>query len=847
MDYIGKIISKTQGQPTQTSASGVWTLDEAAAAVKNNSWPIPGVPNPISKSLRFNSADSAYLNRTPGSAGNRKTWTWSGWVKRTGPGSPSNAVIPMFGAVSAANDSGFFVIGVLENIISIQTWNTVFRRTTAVYRDYSAWYHVVVAFDTTQATAANRLKLYVNGVEVTAFSTSNDPTQNTDYPINNNIAHTMFSDTTVGSSYLSAYLTEVNFIDGQALTPSSFGQTNANTGVWEPKPYTGTYGGNGFYLNFKDSATTTALGYDYSGNGNNWTPNNFSVTAGAGNDSLVDVPTQWIGYNTSGDTGGIWRGNYATWNPLDKNSNGSLVNGNLDNSNSSQNNANVRSTFALPLSGKWYAELRVNSATSGTVALSFGFATSTADLTDSVDKAGKYSIYGSSSGYIFSQTSTITSGLGAFSSGDTLQIAYDGATGKAWLGKNNTWYNSTGGTTGDPGAGTNQTFTLSGEFFIYSYYYNVSGSLNCGQRPFAYTPPAGFVSLCTTNLPTPTIGATSTTQANDYFNAVLYTGTGSSLSVTGVGFQPDFVWIKGRSGATDHGLYDAVRGVQKQLESNNTNAETTETTGLTAFGTDGFTVGALAQLNTNTATYVGWNWKANGAGSSNTAGSISSTVSANTVAGFSIVTYTGTGANATVGHGCLVNGVATAPRFIICKERNTAGYDWRCYHASLGATQYIDLNSNAAAATASTIWQDTAPTTTVFSVGTNGSVNVNTGAFVAYCFAAVASYSSFGSYTGNGSTDGPMVFTGFRPRYVLIKRTDGANDWVVHDTARDTYNVADKTLYPNLSDAEFVVARLDILSNGFKLRSTSVTTNASSGTYVYAAFAESPFKYSLAR
>jgi hypothetical protein len=208
----------------------------------------------ISRSLRFNSADSAYLSRTPASAGDRKTWTWSGWVKRTGPGNPSNAVIPMFGACSAASDAGFFAIAVLENIISIQSWNTAFRRTTAVYRDYSAWYHIVVAFDTTQATAADRIKLYVNGVQVTAFSTSNDPTLNTDYAVNNNISHKIFSDTGVGSSYLSGYLTEVNFIDGQALTPSSFGETNATTGVWSPIRYAGSYGTNGFYLNFSDNS-----------------------------------------------------------------------------------------------------------------------------------------------------------------------------------------------------------------------------------------------------------------------------------------------------------------------------------------------------------------------------------------------------------------------------------------------------------------------------------------------------------------------------------------------------------------------------------------------------------------
>jgi len=324
--------------------------------------------------------------------------------------------------------------------------------------------------------------------------------------------------------------------------------------------------------------------------------------------------------------------------------------------------------------------------------------------------------------------------------------------------------------------------------------------------------------------------------------ATLYTGTGAtqtiSNSVNGVSFQPDLVWVKGRSGATDHAWYDAVRGVQKQLESNNTAAETTETTGLTAFGTTGFTIGALAQMNTNAATYVGWQWSAGGSTVTNTSGSISAQVRANTTAGFSVATFTGTGSAATVGHG-----LGVAPQMVIAKTRNGVN-DWFVYTQARGATKTLYLNLTNAEGTTSAAWNNTAPTSTVFTVGTTFSTNT----CVAYCFAPVAGYSAFGSYTGNGSTDGPFVYLGFRPRWVMVKKSSAVDDWVIFDSARDTFNVVNDWLLPNSANAELTTAGSpDILSNGFKLRSTSGATNASGATFIYMAFAENPFKYANAR
>ena len=324
--------------------------------------------------------------------------------------------------------------------------------------------------------------------------------------------------------------------------------------------------------------------------------------------------------------------------------------------------------------------------------------------------------------------------------------------------------------------------------------------------------------------------------------ATLYTGTGATLAVSNavntVSFQPDFVWMKGRSGATDHALYDSVRGTTLDLVSNSTAAQTTQATGLTTFGTAGFTVGALAKVNTSAATYIGWQWKAGGTAVSNIVGTITSSVSANTDAGFSVVTYTGTGANATVGHG-----LGVAPSFILIKSRNNVD-NWYAYHSAIGNTGALNLNTTGATITNSGYWNNTTPTASVFTIGTIPSQSTWT--YVAYCWAPVAGYSAFGSYTGNGSADGPFIYTGFRPRWLMIKRTDATLSWGIFDTSRNPSNVVDLQLYANLAVADNTFTTMDIVSNGFKSRSAT-EYNTSGGTYIYAAFAENPLKYANAR
>ena len=778
----------------------------------------------ISRSLRFNSADSAYLNRTPASAGNRRTWTFSAWVKLSAL--TGNNIL-----FSASNGSStqFYINFSSANTLDVVDYSgstQLQKTTTQVFRDPSAFYHLVVVLDTTQASASNRFRLYINGVEVTAFSGTNiTPSQNYDGALNSTVPHAYGRDEFGDNNYYSGYLTETYLIDGQALTPSSFGETNAQTGVWQPKAYSGSYGTNGFYLNFSNNSNTTAatLGKDYSGNGNNFTPNNFSVSAGAGNDSLVDSPTS---YGTDTGVGGTVRGNYNTWNPLQTlgGTGGTVSNGNLDFSiGTSQNN--VASTLFVT-SGKWYCEITPTAITG----------TSIGEITIN-DSNGNIAVGYRSTGTKDVDSYSTNAAYGAtWTVGDTIGVAFDVDNKQVTFYKNGT---SQGAITY---TGSALTTNSMGVLCAWRTSATFAGTANFGQRPFAYTAPSGFKALCTQNLPVPSIGATTATQANKYFDAVTYSGSSSSQTVVNSGaFQPDLVWAKSRSNAYNNILVDSLRGGNLLLISNSTAADTSSS-GLATFVSNGITwIGGATGVNDTGVTYVDWMWKANGSGSTNTAGSITSTVSANTTSGFSVVTYTGTGANATVGHG-----LGATPSMVIVKRRNSAE-DWQVRHISIAAVNSIELNLTGGASSSPTTWNSTNPTSTVFSIGTDTQVNASGGTYVAYCFAPIAGYSSMGSYVGNGSTEGPFIFTGMRPAFVLVRRSDGSDDWYLFDNKRIGYNVRNEPLYPNGNYAEGSGFNyIDLLSNGFKMRNNSYE-NVSGANYIYAAFAESPFKYSLAR
>jgi hypothetical protein len=766
----------------------------------------------IERSLRFNSGDTAYLNRTLTTPTNNKIFTYSCWIKSNG----STARQPIFVAINGGATSLFGI----EFAVTTQTlllWDSNYSNaapaltTSQVFRDPSAWYHIVMSVDTTQATAANRTRLYVNGSQITAFSSANYAAQNSSPYMNSAVSHSIGSWVPGVAAYASLYMTELNFIDGQALTPSSFGETDAITGRWKAKAYSGTYGNNGFYLKFADNSGTTAttLGKDSSPNGNNWTPNNFSVATTTladkvANDSLVDSPTN---YGTDTGVGGEVRGNYATLNQIST-IKGTIIDGNL---RTNAGNLGSISTIGMT-SGKWYCEMYITAlGAESSVGISQGINAMSPYVGASSDSWGYYyngSKYNNGSPAAYGAT---------FTTGDTIGASFDAGTGTLTFYKNGT------------SQGTAYTSLTSGP-----YYFATSGrtstsandvTMNFGQQAWRYAPPTGFKALCTTNLPTPTIKKPSS-----YFDALAYTGTGASNSISSLGFSPDLVWIKNRGGATSHALYDITRGTGAQLSSNLTDAEVTSSTGLTAFGSSGFTIGTSTLVNTSGTQYVAWAWDEA------------------PMAGMDIVSFTGTGATQNVSHN-----LGVAPKMVIYKCRNTAVTSWVVGHSSVNSgsspwNYYLVLNATDAQAASSAAWNNTAPTSAQFTVG--GGFTPNTFTYIAYLFAEVEGFSKFGSYTGNGSADGPFIYCGFRPRWIVFKSSSysGANtNWITFDTSRDSYNVMSNYLIPNTSGAEATVAYGDTLSNGFKFRYTDGNNNASGQTYIFAAFAESPFKYARAR
>ena len=779
----------------------------------------------VNNSLRLRASATAALNRTPGVAGNRKTWTWSGWVKRGSVSSEgyifgTNTNIPISG-FSFGSDAKLRYRNYNGSTEDVQLF------TTQLFRDPSAWYHIIVVLDTTQATASNRLKFYVNGSQITDFTTATYPSLNSDQAINATVPHDIGSYSLIYANY-DGYMAEVHFIDGSAKTPSDFGETDATTGVWKPKKYTGTYGTNGFYLKFSDIATTSGsnagLGKDFSGNTNYWTTNNISVTAGVTYDAMIDSPT------LKSET----IANYAVLNPLSNLGTAqTLSDGNLKLTNTSSTWGSKFSTIGVS-SGKWYAEFTVLSASLNIVGV-------IADADTTITGTDKYlGNTANSYGYFHSNGNKYNNGTGSaygasYTTNDVIGVALDMDNGTLTFYKNGT------------SQGTAYS-SLSGVFYIGCSVSSASSSsfaANFGQRPFSYTPPTGFVRLNTYNLPDSTIK-----KGNTVMDATTYTGNSSTQTITNAGaFKPDLVWLKCRSTAgTWNNWIDSVRGTSKTLYSNTTNAEGTDNY-LSAFNSNGFGLNTGdSGTNTSGNTYVGWQWQAGqGSTSSNTQGSITSTVSVNTTAGFSIVTYTGAGTSAgTVGHG-----LGVAPKLIIAKTRTNA-QAWVAYHADLGINKYLILNATDAAGTLSNYWGSAAPTSTVFGVytgnniGNNNYLNIPT---VAYCWAEIAGFSKFGSYTGNGSTDGPFVYLGFRPKFILIKNiTTAGYSWQILDTARNTYNVMNAQLFPNSSAAEDTTNVLvDYLSNGFKLRNGDGAQNLNSNTYIYMAFAENPFRNSLAR
>ena len=823
---------------------------------------IPGSANPlllksaaaaggyqIERSLRFNSSDSGFCSRTFGANPVTRTKLHLHWCVKRGVLGVDQRMISGY---DGSSPDSFLLAFTSSDTLRFSVGGGGDLYTAAVFRDPSAWYIIDLAFDSTiSSPSADRAKLWVNGTLQTWASgtVTLNALHHFAYGNSNNRIGCSWDNT----SFCSLYLADIHFIDGQALTPSSFTEVSATTGQLIPKTYTGTFGTNGFWLKFSDNSNNTAatLGKDYSPNGNNWTPNNLSVTAGAGNDSLVDTPTS---YGTDTGAGNEVRGNYCTWNPLDKGANVTLTNGNLDWSNSSA--GNVRATVSFN-GGKFYCE--AVASTAGNYGFGIGKASSSLSGNIAGGITGVYAWNWNGSAYNFHSSGSYPWSASG-SSSDVLQVAIDAsnsASVKLFLGLQNTWYDSSGGTTANPATGANPTATLTDnvDWFLFTGGANTTNavSVNMGARAFAYTAPSGFKALCDTNLPAPVVA-----KPNTLMDVALYTGNGSTQTISGLNFSPDLVWIKGRSSAQqDHTLVDAVRGVFKRIRSNTTQAEATETNlNVTAFNADGFSVGddtnggsnvngSVGGAYSGAAQYVAWAWDAGTSTVSNTSGSITSQVRANVSAGFSVATFnSGSSGNKSFGHGLNV-----APSLVLIKNRTSSG-NWITFHQSAitSVNNYLMLDSTVAIQTGTNVWGTSLPDSSLVYFSSTNTVATNVDC-VCYSFAPVVGYSSFGSFVGNGSaTDGPMIATMFRPRWLMIKRTDSTSNWTILDAARGAYNVNASYLDANVSDAEqsnFNFA--DFLSNGFKIRAGNGTWNVNGGTYIYAAFAESPFQFSRAR
>ena len=792
-------------------------------------------PYKIGNSLRFDDGSSTYLQKTIN--GNRQTYSISFWFKR--------------GTMDATqyylhewNGSDTY-----RGVITINSGNTsTFEMggssryrliTNQLFRDASAWYHVLYVADTTNSTSGDRLRMYVNGVRITSFSTETQPSLNYSGGIGQNTAHEIGS-LDGSSGFIDGYVAEFNYLDGVAVSDATnFGETKS--GVWIPKDTSGlTFGDNGFRLEFEDSSD---IGNDTSGQNNDWTPNNFIAA-----DVVSDSPTN----------------NFATMNNLDGPT-FSTAFGNLRVNGSSSTAGSIGSTF-FPTTGKWYVEMVAEDMGNG---MSVGIKSDT-EGTFWKPTRGESVIYQSDGNKIIDGGSATSYGA-TYTVGDIIGLKINLDDGEIEFLKNNASQGnaSTALTSGvafgvfflDTSSANNARSQFN--FGQDSSFRNTvtSGSANAsdanGHGDFYYSVPSGYLALVAENLPEPSISPLNNEIPEDYFETNIWTGTGSSNSISSYQFAPDWVWIKQRNATQNHVVQDSVRGVGKFLSTDDTDAESTSSTQITSFDSNGFTLGTATSTNDNSDTYVGWAWLAGTAFSNDASatgvGTIDSTGQVNTEAGFSMLTWTGSGSgNETIAHG-----LNQAPEWIIVKPRSEAR-NWLIWHKELNDNDKALLFSTGTPA--NNRFGPNAPTTTVYGLY-GGQGNRDGTTFIGYAFHGVEGYSKFGSYTGTGSTNGVFVFTGFRPAFLIVKQIDASNRWIIFDNKRGSQDETDTTvinhnpleekleLNPNDDSAESSSGTdcFDFLSNGFKLRRSGDVYNGSGHDYIYMAFAEMPFKYANAK
>ena len=808
-----------------------------------------------SRSLRM---QDARLTRTPSSTGNPKKWTFSAWLKRTNLGQSyifgGSPLASGYDGIAAIYFNGSDQLHTYYDTSGSNPYGAV-DDGSRLYRDLGSWYHLCWAVD-----AENTIhKIWINNNLVSTNTGRYPP--NFTYGLNNSGDEMVIGDgswDSYGSPNFNGYMAEINYLDGQYLEPDSFAETK--NGVWIPlKNPSLTYGTNGFRLQFLatgTSADSSGIGADTSGQGNH-----FALTSLAAGDVVLDNPEN----------------NFATLNLLDK-SGGTFTEGNLRYDTSSWDMAT--GTVLLP-SGKWYYEVRVDAYNASANAFSVG-----------IIQTNK--IRGSGNSYYWSHSSWSTSSQGylygvnvngtteyKISAGsatslsshpDIVQGSVIGIFIDLESDTTSIKYNIDGGTPFELFTSMQDVdYTIGVSDYLAQLTFNfgqdstfvgqetAGGNTDGnGKGDFHTALPSGhtdYLAICSANLSDPTIGPQTDTQADDHFDTILRVGHGSSGGSTPANFKADWIWEKVRSASYSHYLIDSSRGIvdgsTQVLITNTTNLETTgnwykpPTSSSLEFNTNDWA---------SSFSLVDWIWKANGGttttndASSTSIGTIDSVFQANTTSGFSIVTYTGTGSAGTIRHG-----LSVAPSMVIIKSRTGASVpNWVIGQDQSGFTGQLYFDAGAFSSNSGS-FNNTAPTSSVVSINTDSTVNQSTATYVMYCFANVEGYSKIGSWIGNGSTNGTFIHTGFRPAWIMLKRTSDSGGWQMLDNKRNTFNPVDNYLLPNLSLYEIDGSTLspsigiDFLSNGFKLRTTENVYNANGNTYIYLAFAEQPFKFSNAR
>ena len=758
-------------------------------------------------------------------------------LRRTGTTTSSSFSIAMWAKLSRVSDQYkmFFSIGQENDAnaawvavqdgqnMGFQGGNGTYTTITRVFRDPTSWFHFLISVN------SNNFTVYIDGTSVQTGTIRSLDTSTNGIRIGANY----------GSYYpWNGYLADVYLIDGQAKAPTDFGYTESQTGIWRPKKYTGTFGTGGAHLEFKDSSSVAALGKDTSGNGNDFTPttDGFNVSAGTGNDSFPYSPS-----NT-----------FPTFHNLfSLNQQGGTVTyteGNLKIETSAAFANYRRYPFAMSSpyfavnSGKWYVEFLNASSACAFGVTNIGQLDYTVSNNPYGASASTSFIY-TNTGEIRRDDSNLTS-QATYGDGDVIGVALDLDNMKLYFHKNGTYINSANPNTGTNGYDLNSLPASKTGGFIFQAgsngVSNITAHVNFGQRAFSHSIPTGFKILNLQNLPKPNAPII---RPQRHFDTVLYTGNAGTQKITGLEFKPDMIWFKSRTSTSTNGIADSVRGRSKLFFPDSDQAEETSssTRDLRSFDDGGFTLGNPQVLNSTNGSglsIVAWCWKAGGAAVTNNDGSVTTTVSANPEAGFSIVDYNGGGNGSTMGHG-----LGKVPAWILVKKRDSDSpgnaRGWAVYHQSLAVDKALRLNSTGSELSEANFFREDLMSTTVFGVNGDYDTGYSGDDYMAYVWAEIPGFSKFGVYYGDNNSDGPYVYLGFRPAWVMIKNPDASSqEWYILDSKRDTDNPVGQYLSASSSAAEATYVFYDFLSDGFKLRNTGNAQNPDGQRIVYMAFAE---------